>query len=95
MSRLIRQAGGGCKAEQGVRPERTESYVTTHTEATTQQTPPDRRIRQLAFIVGLLLACTTGCGRKGDPVPPEDVPRPSAQSSPQSPGQAPPDHPAP
>jgi hypothetical protein len=35
----------------------------------------------LAFFLGLLLASTLSCGRKGDPIAPEDVPKPAKQSS--------------
>jgi hypothetical protein len=39
------------------------------------------RLGMLAFFLGLLLASTLSCGRKGDPIAPEDVPKPAKQSS--------------
>jgi predicted small lipoprotein YifL len=84
-----RQEGGACKAEQGVAPERTGSYVRTQRRSDNAAGAPYRRLALLALLFGILLAFTTGCGRKGAPIAPEDVPKPAKQSSQSSHTQTP------
>ena len=78
--RPSRQEGGACQAERGVAPERTGSYVRTQRRSDNAVGAPYRRLGLLALLFGILLASTSGCGRKGAPIAPEDVPKPAKQS---------------